>query len=147
MVKKSFFSFDETLEDEIKETIDNLKDILDYLVYKNQEGLITIDCWETIKESDFITEQTKMLLRGSFDIKDINKGKPELSTVSCLNFESQFKPMILITRKDAEEFTSLGLKNVVRVVDYKEVAKKIKEDEDFFMWKTSELWKIQKFKG
>ncbi len=146
MVKNSIFAFDETLEDEIKKGICNIKNILDYLVYKNQEGTITSDCWEKIKNSGDISNSRKGVLKGSLDIKNIDKGDTTVSTVSCLNYESQFKPIILITKKDSAQLSGASLKSVVRVKEFKEVSEEIKKDEDFFVWKASELWKFQKFK-
>lgn len=145
MVKNSFLAFDESIELELNNCgISNIQSILDYLVYKNQEGIITCACFKKIADSQ-ISDMKKKIIKGSLEIRDIQEDDLNKSIVSCLNFESQFKPITLITKKDSTQLRSLGLKNVVKIVTFKEASQKINEDEDFFVWKSSEIWKIQKF--
>jgi len=141
---KHLFAIDDTLIDQLEISREAVKCLCDYVPYSNQKILTSIDCWKRIEESN-IPDEVKKLLRGSTR-RETSTNDCISSIVNLLNFESQFKIILLITRRN---YSTVGLKENVQVISFALAHKLIEEDEEFEEWRIllRELWKIQKFKG
>ena len=140
------FIFDESLSEELKQTRENFKEIIDYFTFINAEGTITKSCLQKIEEAE-LPETAKNIIRGYLtDERDVGVSSDiEKSVIKLCNYESQFKEVILITKKNypINAFNSSSLK----IKSYSEFAVEIKRNAEFLVWKSLELWRIQKFKG
>lgn len=105
--------------------------------------ITTEDCWDNIKNSDIKTE-TKKVLKGSISIDGCKTTDAKQSLIKLMNFESQFKPTILITR---HTYDALELSSDVKKYNFSSFAEKCTENQEYNAWKSAEMWRIQKFKG
>ena len=78
----------------------------DYVqTFCNKEAIITSDCWNAVTKK--LTEKNKVsnlnVLRGMFEneLPFMNED-PMTSTVNCLNYESQLRPIYLVTKRDRQ---------------------------------------------
>ena len=141
---KPIFACDDTIIEELEITREAVQCLCDYMIYSNEKLLISEDCWNGIQQSK-IPDIVKKILKGCSRI-DVSTGDKITSTVKFLNFESQFRPLRLLTRRNYSNYTAIGLSQTVPVISFGEAHKMIEEDEDFQAWRSTlkELWKIQK---
>ena len=131
----SFFAFDETLS-----TIDDhtMGVIGDYLIYQNKDAITTKNCFEEIEKAKTFTSTQLLYLKGLFEdeLVLIPNSTPKQSMITHLNYISQFKPIVLLTKQRYEQQGSDKsiLSKSVRVRSFSEIVTLIESDEDFEVW-------------
>lgn len=138
------FVFDDSIIEELPKTKENVKEILDYLTFLNIVGITTRDCWTNIEASS-LPKNTIELLRGAFaDVREISIGDTKNSIIKLCNYESKLKELCLISNK---EYPKECFNGNLKSKTFLEVTGDIRKDKEFFIWKSVELYKIQKMKG
>ncbi len=137
-----FFIFDDSLVDELRETKENFKEIIDYLTCINSVGTICKVCLDKI-ETLSLLEGAKKIIRGIMaDDRDIDIDNcPIKSTIRLCNSEAKLKKVLLITNKDYHEGSYKGS---LKIISFTELRLKLKKNDEFNLWKSTEIWKIQK---
>ena len=137
-----FFIFDDSLVDEIIQTRENFKEIVDYFTCINSVGTITKMCLDKIEISN-LPEGAKKVIRGIMsDEREINTNHSTLdSTITLCNSESKLKSVLLITSKN---YPFSSFKGSVKIMSFLTFSQILKENQDFNLWKATEIMKIQK---
>lgn len=143
-INEILFAFDETIANIDFSELGTIGDY--YYTFLNREAITSFQCWEKTKEILKDKEKKIPVIRGIFrdELPSIPEDGLKEGIVKLLNYTSQQRKVILITKKNSTEYENIGISKSVIIKSVSSVIYDIEKDESFQVWKSRELLRIQK---
>lgn len=151
ILKNSEILFDDSIKDVDPFIVGRIGD---YLTYQNKVASTTKNCLDAVKEA--LPLEINKIMQGIFDDYTIyyDKKTPQESIITFLNYQTQLKPVILITKYRYQQkgydseipSHSNILSRGVKVYSFDDAIEYIEGDEDYSVWllKLKQITDIQK---